>query len=301
MNASLPVIPRSLFELMADIGPKWGSDIRGHSKLMIDGFSELLADAPKDGEVARDIAYGAHPRQVLDVYSPRGARAAPIVVFAHGGAYVDGNKDRSGEIYANLCWYLARNGVICVNIEYRLAPEFKYPSASEDVGAAVGWTRANIARFGGDPGRVFVMGHSAGAAHVGCYAYDRRLHPPEGSGIVGLIVVSGRVRAENLPENPNARKVEAYYGVDPARMEQGSVVNHVSAKSVPTMIGIGEFENPLLDVHCAELFHRLAQVQRRAPRIVRLAGYNHTSTIAHFNTAEDRLGREILEFIRIGR
>jgi hypothetical protein len=67
------------------------------------------------------------------------------------------------------------------------------------------------------------------------------------------------------------------------------------------MIAVAEFENPLLDVHCAELFHRLATAKRRAPRMVWLAGHNHTSVIAHFNTAEDRLGREILEFIQLGR
>jgi hypothetical protein len=54
-------------------------------------------------------------------------------------------------------------------------------------------------------------------------------------------------------------------------------------------------------VHCAELYSRLAAAKGRAPRLVWLAGHNHSSVIAHFNTAEDRLGREILEFIQLGR
>ena len=113
-------------------------------------------------------------------------------------------------------------------------------------------------------------------------------------------MLSGRVRAEMLPENPNAKKVEAYYGADPAVHADASAVSHVTAGSVPTMIGLGEYENPLLDVHCAELFHRLAAAKRRAPRLVWLAGHNHTSVIAHCNTAEDRLGREILQFMEAG-
>jgi len=62
------------------------------------------------------------------------------------------------------------------------------------------------------------------------------------------------------------------------------------------MIALAEYENPLLDVHCAKLFPRFAAAKRRAPRMVRLAGHDHTST-----SIPDRLGREILEFIALGR
>jgi hypothetical protein len=141
------------------------------------------------------------------------------------------------------------------------------------------------------------MGHSAGAAHTGSYAYDSSFHGPQGPGIAGHIVVSGRVRAETWPGNPNAPKVEAYYGENPDAMEKHSAVSHVSSSSVPTMIAIGEFENPFIDVHCAELFHRFAHAKGRAPRFLRLEGHNHTSMIAHFNTADERLGLEVLRFI----
>jgi len=293
-----PAIPQSLHDLMAEIGPKWGTNIRPHAMLMFERFSELLAGAPKEGSLTREIAYGSHPRQVLDVYAPLASANAPIVLFVHGGAFVDGVKDRTSEVYSNVAWYFARNGVLCVNTEYRLAPEFKYPAGSEDIAAATAWVRANAARFGGDAKRIFVMGHSAGAAHAGLYAYDPRFGAVGERRVAGLIVLSGRVRAEMLPENPNAPKVAAYYGDDLQALERGSVVNYVNPSCPPTLIGIAEYENPLLDLHCAELFHRLAQAKRRAPRIVRLAGFNHTANIAHFNTAEERLGREILEFIR---
>jgi acetyl esterase/lipase len=197
--------------------------------------------------------------------------------------------------------YFARHGVVGINLEFRLAPEFKYPACAEDVRLAVAWLRENVARFGGDPGRIFLMGQSAGAAHAAAYAYNKRLQPPGGPEIAGLIVASGRVRADNLPENPNARKVEAYYGTDPAVMEEGSAVNHVSAESVPTFIAIAEYENPLIDVYCAELFHKLAVAKRRAPPIMRLAGHNHLSLVTHFNTAEDALGRALLDFVRSPR
>jgi acetyl esterase len=283
---------------MAELGPIWGKDVSGNVRRMIEAFTPVLAQAPKDGvEAKRGIAYGKHPRQILDVYRPRNAKNAPVVIFAHGGAFVDGDKDRSPEIFSNVLYYLARNGVVGVNMEYRLAPEFRYPSGTEDVALATAWARAHLKDFGGNPESIFLMGHSAGAAHTGSYAYDQSFHGPDGPGIAGHIVVSGRVRAETWPGNPNARKVEAYYGEKPDAVEKYSAVNHVSAGSVPTMIAIGEFENPFLDVHCAELFHRLAHAKGRAPRFLRLEGHNHTSMIAHLNTADERLGLEMLRFI----
>lgn len=286
---------------MREIGPKWGSNVPGHVRQMIGAFTPVLARAAKDGvQVTRDIAYGQDGRQVLDVYRPAGASGAPVLLFLHGGAFVDGERDRSPEIYANVLYYFARHGVVGLNVEYRLAPEFKYPSGAEDVALALEWARANVAGFGGDTGSIFLMGHSAGAAHTGSYAYDPSRHPPGGPGIKGNIVVSGRVRAETWPGNPNAAKVQAYYGTDPSALEKHSAVTHVGAQSVPTMVAIAEFENPFIDVHCAELFYRLAAAQGRAPRMLRLEEHNHTSMIAHINTADERLGREILAFIKAG-
>jgi acetyl esterase/lipase len=288
---------------MAEVGPKWGEDVSRHVRLMVEEFSRVLAHAPKTGiEVTRDLSYGAHARQQLDVFRPAGASSArPVLMFVHGGAFVDGERNRTPEVYSNVLYYAARNGIVGVNVEYRLAPpEHRFPSGTEDVALAVAWVRDHITRFGGDPKRIFLASHSAGAAHAGSYAYNRRFHPRSGPGIAGLIVLSARVRVENLAENPNARKVEAYYGTDTSVYDDCSPVSHVSADSVPTMIAIAEYENPLIDVHCAELFHRLAQAKRRAPRIVRLAGHNHTSLIAHLNTAEERLGREMLEFMAAG-
>jgi hypothetical protein len=66
------------------------------------------------------------------------------------------------------------------------------------------------------------------------------------------------------------------------------------------MIALAEYENPLLDVHGAELFYRMANLNRFAQRLVWLAGHNHNSAISHINTSEDLLGRSIVEFVRNG-
>ncbi len=213
----------------------------------------------------RGLAYGNDERQCLDVYAPGRDGRRPVVLFVHGGAFVDGHRDRSPEIYANVLYYFARQRCVGVNMEYRLAPAHTYPSGTQDVAGAVAWVRQHIAQYGGDPEQIYLMGHSAGAAHAASYAHDRRHQPARGHGLAGLIVVSGRVRAENIAENPNARKVEAYYGNDAQRYGDVSPVMHAGAQSLPTMVAFAEYENPLIDLYCLELADRLAAAKRRGP------------------------------------
>ncbi len=303
---TLPVIPDELWNLMAEIGPRWGADTGGNVRRMIDEFSKLLAAAPKHAaRVEADIAYGPHPRQRFDVFHPLMPYAGlpdgaprPALLFVHGGAFVEGHRNRSSEIYANVLHFFARHGVLGINIGYRLADDSAYPEASRDVASMVAWTHDHAETLGIDRERIFLMGHSAGGAHVGSYAYDKRLQPASGPGLAGLIVISGRVRADNLPENPNARRVETYYGADASRYDDVSPVTHVGPDSIPTFVGFAEFENPLIDLYCLELAHRLALAKRKAPAVMRLKRHNHTSIIGHFNTAESALGDAILDFMR---
>jgi acetyl esterase len=289
-------IPDELRRTMAEIGPIWAADVPRNVRRMIDAFDPVLARCPKDGvEVRRDIAYGADPAHRLDLYLPRGASGAPAVVFVHGGAFVDGEKERSPQVYANVCFWFARHGVACVNMEYRLAPMARYPSGTEDVAAACRWLADHAHGIGVDAQRLVLFGHSAGAAHAASCAYGApgaAAAPP----LAGLIVVSGRVRADNRPDNPNARKVEAYYGADATRYEERSAVGFADPR-MPTFIGFAQYENPLLDCYCLELAHALSVGRGAAPRVLQLPDHNHTSIIAHLNTAEDLLGRELLAFV----
>jgi acetyl esterase len=295
-----PPIPESLRLLMEEVGPKWRTNVPRHVRLMIDAYSEVLRSAPKRGvDVTAGIAYGLHPRQVIDIYQPRRTAhtLSPALLFVHGGAFVDGSPNRSDEIYANVLHCFARHGIVGANIGYRLAPEARYPEATYDIAAAVAWVQKNAQAYGIDRDRLFLMGHSAGGAHVGSYAYDKRMRPPSGTGLAGLIIVSGRVRADALPENPNAHKVEAYYGSDASRYDNFSPVSHVDSDSPPTLVAWSEFENPLIDVYCAELVYRLALAKRRSPPAVWLPKHNHTSSIAHLNTNETALEAAICSFI----
>lgn len=301
-SSSLPPIPPELRALMAEIGPRWRESVAANVKLICERFSEVLALAPRDGVVVTEgHRYGPHARQVFELFMPPGqgeVRDRPVVIFVHGGAFVEGDRNRTREVYSNVCIYFARHGIVAVNMGYRLAPDAVYPQAAEDIASVVGWCKQHAGDIGIDPSRVFLMGHSAGGCHVGTYAYDRRWQPEGGHGLAGVIIVSGRMRADNLPENPNARKVEAYFGTDASTFEDRSPVTHVDADSPPTFVAWAEYENPLIDLYCAELVYRIGQAKRKTPPLVYLPGHNHTSAIAHVNTADDVLGSAMIDFVR---
>ncbi len=291
-------IPEELRKLMAEVGPKWATNVPGHVLQTIEAFSEVLARCPKDGvTVRRDVPYGTHKRHVLDIYSPRNPKKVPVVVFMHGGAFTDGEKDRTAEVYGNVTMWFARHGIVGINMEYRAAPEAQYPGGTEDLRSACQWIEKNAESLGVDIKKLFVFGHSAGAAHTASYAYGAP-GSEGGPKPAGSIVISGRVRADNLPTNPNARKVEAYYGTDNALFEERSAVHWAGKDSVPTFIAIAEFENPMLDVYCLELAHKLGMAKGKSPRFMQLWGHNHSSIIAHINTAENELGRALVDFVR---
>jgi acetyl esterase/lipase len=291
-------LPPDARRTMAEIGPVWGSNIIKHRGLVVDAYTALHRHVSKAGiSVARDLPYGTHPRQVMDIFTPAGAQDAPVMIYVHGGAFVRGNKSDNEEIYSNVLYYFARHGCVGVNLEYRNAPEAQYPEAAIDIRNALGWIRGNIAGHGGNPRRIFILGHSAGGTHVGTYVFDPVMARRVDDGLVGAILVSARLRADASPSNPNAAAVKAYFGDDVARFAERSPVTHAANSDLQVMIAIAEFENPLLDAYGADMFAALRLARPRAPRLVQMMAHNHTSIMAHFNTEEDYLGEEILTFM----
>jgi arylformamidase len=133
-----------------------------------------------------DLPYGQDPLQKLDVYAPRDASDAPVVIFVHGGEWT--RHDKAMVSYKPK--FLNQNGKIFVSINYRLSPPAVHPAHVNDVAAAVAWVRSHIAEYGGSPKKIVVMGHSAGCHLVTLLGLDPRplasvgLKPSDISGIV---------------------------------------------------------------------------------------------------------------------
>ena len=152
----------------------------------------LNAFVPEGGlERNAAIAYGDDVRQRLDVYVPRGMPAqspAPVVVFFYGGRWQEGERAR----YLFVAEALTAQGFVVVVPDYRVHPAVQYPVFLEDGARAVAWTKREITRFGGDPSRIFLMGHSAGAHIAAMLAYDEEFLTRQGlrradvRGVIGL-------------------------------------------------------------------------------------------------------------------
>ncbi|MFN0005536.1 MAG: alpha/beta hydrolase [Burkholderiaceae bacterium] len=294
----LPTVTEKIKNRMSELGPIWGLNVANNVREMVELFSEILEKSPRENlESFHEISYGPDERHVLDIFKPVKAVNAPVLVFVHGGAFVDGSKDRSKEIYSNALRCFNRFGYVGINLEYRLAPTHKYPSGTDDIESSLNWITSHIQAYGGDPRRIFLMSHSAGAAHTCDYLYNPKRKSAAKNSILGHIIVSGRVRIEMRNDNPNAKKVEAYYGNNPEIHDSCSAVNTIGTEFVETMIAIAEFENPLIDIHCIELAHKISQTKNKSPRITWLEGHNHTSIISSLDTSDTRLSDSILNFM----
>ena len=135
------------------------------------------------------LPYGDDPRHLLDVYVPEeGAEQRPVVVFFYGGAWQRGER----EDYLFVGEALASQGIVTVLPDYRVYPQVVFPGFVEDGATALTWVYRNIGQYGGDPCKVFVAGHSAGA-HIaallhfdGRYARDAGVTQARTAGMIGL-------------------------------------------------------------------------------------------------------------------
>ena len=227
----------------------------------------MLAQAQAQ-DVKRNIPYAnpAHERQVLDVYSPRDAKNLPVVFWIHGGGWQTGDKS-SVQIKPKA---FMDKGFVFVSTNYRLLPSVDMETIVRDIAKSIHWVHDHIAEHGGDPDRLFVMGHSAGAQLAALICIDDRYLKAEGQSLAilkGCVPVDGdtydvpaiietaetRRRVHGLPQAKYGHREK--FGNDPAKHRDFSAVTHVAKdKGIP----------PFLILHVADHPDTSAQAQRLA-------------------------------------
>jgi acetyl esterase len=286
--------PAAIWNQIQDMGPV----LDGASVYRI--YAPVRTAMPSDGvKRTSDVPYGSDAAQKLDIYQPESlpAEPMPVLVFMRGGGFVGG----TNKVYDNIGNFLARQGILAVLPNYRLAPTHPWPTGAQDTGAAVRWAKENVAKHGGDPNRIILYGHSAGAVHSAAYALEKRFQPAGGSGLAGVMLASGMYNTSldaiwGVPWVLNVDR--SYYGSDLSLYKDRSTALTLDAPPLPTLVSFVELDPLEIVVSGAELFTRLCQRDGRCPTLVRYLRHNHFSALVAINTGDTTVTTPMLDFIR---
>jgi CubicO group peptidase (beta-lactamase class C family)/poly(3-hydroxybutyrate) depolymerase len=263
-------------------------------------------------EVKRNIPYADKPdeRQVLDVYSPPDAKNLPVIFWIHGGGWQAGDKS---DVQLKPKAFTDK-GFVFVSTNYRLLPGVDMATIVRDVASSVRWVHDHVAEYGGDPKRLWVMGHSAGAQLAALICTDDRYLKAEGLSLAivkGCVPVDGdtfdvpaiietaetRWRVHGLPPAKFGHREK--FGNDPAKHRDFSAVTHVAKdKGIP----------PFLILHIGGNPDTVAQAQRLA-NVLKGAGLpatvfsareaTHATINADLGKPDDPATKALFEFLKV--
>lgn len=249
----------------------------------------LIAHA---GEKKADIPYGDHPLQKLDLHLPDKPTQSPVMVYIHGGGWAKGDKAAVGLKPA----FFNGKGWIFVSVNYRLLPEGRHPANVNDVALAIAKIHGTIAEKGGDPEKLFVMGHSAGAHLAALVATNPKPLEKAGKPLSILKgVISLDTNAYDLPTLVGTAMKPFYdsvFGTDPELLKDASPQLHVAAgKGIPAFLicysrGMGRKAEPVRS-DAAEGFHAALAKAGIPSSIIDASDRNHGEINQWFGREDD--------------
>ncbi|SHI36682.1 Acetyl esterase/lipase [Hymenobacter daecheongensis DSM 21074] len=274
--------------------------------LLLFGANELAVARPS--RRTADLAYvpASDPafdteRHRLDVYAPRAQAAAPrpVVLFIHGGSWTSGSKD----FYSFIGRRLAKQGVVAVIINYRLAPDVLVPAMADDCARATAWVVQHIADYGGDPQRLYLMGHSAGGGLAALLATDDALFARHGlaqNPVRGTLLddPAGLDMYDYLKkmQYPGDEQYLIPFGKDPAVWKAMAPQYHVTAASPPFVIFVGGQTYPSIS-YSSERFRQRLRELGHAPHFTVLPGKKHVPMVLQLYWQHNIIYRELLKMV----
>lgn len=275
--------------------------------LILSLAASALAAEPKE---YHDLPYAEpkHERQTLDIYAPAAGGGHPVVFWIHGGGWQTGDK---AEVQHKPQAFVER-GFVFVSTNYRMLPDVDMPTIFRDVAKSLGWVHKHIGEYGGDPTRILVMGHSAGAQLAALMSIDDRYLKAEGvplAALKGCVPVDGdtydvpaiietaetRRRVHGQPQAKFGHREK--FGNDPAKHRDYSAVTHVApGKGIPPFLVLYVADHP----DNAAQAQRLEGALKQAGVPVRLFGAretNHNRLNDHLGQADDPATKALYEFV----
>lgn len=282
-------VSEEIWKSIREMGPGAEPAINKASKAM---FAPLL-ESSEGVQDKLDLQYGEHERHKLDVYCKPDVANAPVVLYVPGGGFTGGDKRQDDTFFGNVGRFFAKRGIVSVTMNYRLAPEFAWPAAAQDIKSAVQWIKANIASFGGDPDRLFLFGHSAGAAHAATYLFDPDIKGADD--VRAAALASGLYILRTADMRPN---VAQYFGSAEERFHRRSALSHVAQSTVPVFLSVAEYDPVPLATPTFELAEALTRRDGRPPPFLRVDDHNHFSYISSIGSPDGRYADRLLAFVQ---
>jgi len=280
----------------AQVPPSIAEQIRAAGQSMDpsigSAYQPLFPESAWDGvTIQRDISYGRDALHKLDIYAAeQGGAGRPVLLFVHGGGFVRG--DKHGAFYPdNIPLWAAKQGMVGVSINYRLAPGHPWPAAAQDLKAAIAWVRANIAEHGGDPSRIVLWGHSAGANHVADYVAHPQLRGSEAAAIKGAVLLSP-FYAPAPGDEPHP-----YYGSDAELQTAPQAIERLAQAEIPLFLSYAEFDPQMMKEFGDALAVGLCSAGDCA-RTIYLRDHNHFTEGMAVGTGDQSLTGPLLDWMR---
>lgn len=259
-------------------------------------FDDIVADIVARSAATRatlpmagDLAYGEHPAEKLDLFFPPGRGGnLPVHIFIHGGYW----RMFSKADYSYIADTVTKAGAIAVIVDYALMPEVRMATIVEQIRSAKQWVLDNIASYGGDPGRISVSGHSAGA-HLATFLFEKT---PASSQIRAALLLGGLYDLKPLQTS----FLQPLIGITD---EEAAVFTPMMRQHDPgtaVTIMVGEQETPPFHRQAAEFATRL-QAQGLAVSDLRLLEKHHMNSVADLGISEKQAGECLIGLIEATR
>jgi acetyl esterase/lipase len=275
-------------EAIRDFGAQFGPDVLQSTRALYRPGANGLAWSQR--RVLKDLEYGPAERNRLDFF-PADRSGAPVLLFLHGGGFVGGDKSGDPVFYSNVGRFFAQHGFNAALANYRLAPAAHWPSGIEDVAAVIDWIAQHALGFGADPGRIVLVGQSAGAAHIANYLFNEDARSIKDT-ICGAELMSGFYRAKTSM----VAGARAYFGDQDAQWVVRSPATHVRRPHPPIMLSVAEFDPAEIAEQTLDLAAVLNEVDGQPPQLIWFGGHNHVSTVHGLGLGTDEVGQALLDF-----
>src|SRR3954468_23232463 len=274
-------------------------------------ISVLMLAATAEAQVVKhDLPYAGvqDEKRTLDVYAPANAKDLPVVFWIHGGGWQAGDKS---DVKLKPQWFMD-HGFVFVSINYRLWPAVDMGTLHSDVAKSFGWVHKNIAEFGGNPNRVLVGGHSAGAQLAAILCTDQRYLESEGisfDALLGCIPVDGdtydipamietaetRLRVHGFPPPKQGHRIK--FGDTPEKQKDFSAVTHIAkGKGIPPFLILYVNDHPDTSIQA----RRLDAMLKEAGLTSTLFGAketNHNKLNDNLGLSDDPATKALADFV----